>query len=462
MYVVLLHILGNFDGLAIGVFGSISLLTMTISKRQRHLQSARCFPRMTVFFAAIVGMLALGGCSLIGLPNVGTNVSGTPATPSVLAEFEGDALIGSEQDWKLRRRPLLQAAFAREIYGQFPAVQSVTTLERKSLTLDIANLDQAEQWVVRIGEPQADLQFSMVVLLPKSDGPVPLIIMQNFCGNALTFKNAAGVNPPRYGNPKECQNSIMLPLVPVIFGGAIMHPPFEKILKAGYGVAVLYAGDVVPDEPIEAEKVLTSLTPPETPKDQRTGAIAAWAWTYLRAMDALVSEPKVNIDRITLWGHSRNGKSALLAAALDPRPHSVIALQSGTAGGSLGRDDVGESIAKITEAFPHWFAPAYAAWASRQSQLPIDQHQLLALIAPRPVLLGSGRRDRWSDPHGAVRAAAGASPVYELYGGAPFRQTDLRKPDFKPNLVTYMRLGLHGVHNEDWDKALAFLAEKSK
>jgi hypothetical protein len=418
--------------------------------------------RTATSLALMMSLSVVYGCSAIGLPNVGTNVSGEPATPAILAQFEDDAAIASSQDWEFRRKPLLQRAFQSQIYGRLPSPQPVTIIERTPLTLDIANLDQAEQLVVQIGEKSADLTFSMVVLLPKSDTPAPLLVMQNFCGNALTFKNAAGVNPPHGGNPKDCQNTVMLPLVPVIFGGAIMHPPFEKILGAGYGVAVLYAGDVVPDEPVEAEKVLRRLTPLGTPPGERTGAIAAWAWTYLRAMDALASQPKIDQNRISLWGHSRNGKSALLAAALDQRPASVIALQSGTAGGSLGRDDVGESIAKITQSFPHWFAPNYAAWASRQRQLPIDQHQLLALIAPRPVLLGSGRRDRWSDPHGAVRAASGASPVYELFGQSRFQQTDLRKPDFGPGLVTYMRPGLHGIHTEDWEMALTFLSAKSK
>jgi hypothetical protein len=402
----------------------------------------------------------VASCSLIGLPNVGVRIQGPPASPAILGPFEASPAIATKSDWESSRAPALKQAFARDVYGQFPQTRPVTIIQRTTLNLDIANLGSAEQWVVQIGDAADDMTFSMVVLKPNSDKPISMIVMENFCGNALSFKSAAGVNPPRRGNPKDCQNPVMLPLVPVIFGGAIMHPPFERILGAGYGVAVLYAGDVVPDEPIEAEKILKALTPASTPSGERTGAISAWAWTYLRAMDALSSDTEVDMGRIILWGHSRNGKSAILAAAMDPRPAAVIALQSGTAGGSLGRDDVGESIAKITEAFPHWFAPNYASWATRQNQLPIDQHQLLALVAPRPILLGSGRRDRWSDPHGAVRAAAGASPVYELYGSARFTQTDLRTPDFEPQVVTYMRTGLHGVHNEDWDEALAFLEKK--
>jgi hypothetical protein len=405
-------------------------------------------------------LLLCANCGAIGLPNVAVTVEGTPASPAILGPFEGLPAISTTQDWTNTRVPALKQAFVRDVYGQFPVTRPVSIIERKTLNLNIANLGSAEQWVVQIGVPADDMRFSMVVLKPKTTKPVPIIVMQNFCGNALTFKNASGVNPPQRGNPKDCQNTVMLPLVPVIFGGAIMHPPFERILNAGYGVAVLYAGDIVPDDPSEAEKILTTLTPSGTPAGERTGAIAAWAWTYLRAIDALSSDAQIDMNRIVLWGHSRNGKSALLAAVMDPRPAAIIALQAGTAGGSIGRDDVGESIGKITEAFPHWFAPNYATWATRQSLLPVDQHQLLAMIAPRPILLGSGRRDRWSDPHGAVRAAAGASPIYELYGSPAFTQTDLRKPDLGPQIVTYMRAGLHGVHQEDWDRALEFLEKK--
>lgn len=417
-------------------------------------------PRVAAALGMGLALLCVASCSVVGLPNVATTVSGAPASPPVLASREGAPAVTSRADWEAHGAPGLRSAFQSLVYGQLPAPQPVNVVDRTQLAPDIEHLGTAEQWIVQIGDAGQDLSFAMVLLLPRSDQPVPVILMQNFCGNALSLRGVAGVNPPRRGTPPECGNSLMLPLVPVIFGGAIMTPPLDAILAAGYGVAMVYAGDVVPDDPELAEPVLAALTPPGTAPAERTGAIAGWAWTYQRTLDALAGDPRVASDRMILWGHSRNGKAALLAAAMDPRPAAVIALQAGTAGASLGRDAVGESIDQITQAFPHWFAPAYASWASRQSALPVDQHQLLALIAPRPVLLGSARRDRWSDPHGALRAAAGASPVYQLYGDQPFRQRDLRRPDFGPQLVTYMRPGLHGVHTEDWDQALAFLATK--
>jgi hypothetical protein len=114
----------------------------------------------------------------------------------------------------------------------------------------------------------------------------------------------------------------------------------------------------------------------------------------------------------------------------------------------------------MTRTYPHWFAPAFARYVGRQDQLPVDQHQLLALIAPRPVLLGGARRDSWSDPQGAVLAAAGAAPAYGLFGVGAFNQRDLREADFDFPVVTYVRPGLHGVHGSDWEVALSFLDER--
>jgi hypothetical protein len=142
---------------------------------------------------------------------------------------------------------------------------------------------------------------------------------------------------------------------------------------------------------------------------------------------------------------------------MDPRPQAVIALQSGTGGSSLDRDDVGESIEAITGSFPHWFAPRFASYAGRQGELPLDQHQLLALIAPRPILLGTARRDGWADPHGTFQAARGASPAYQLFGVPPFAQARLDEWSPKQRLAVYMRPGPHGIRRSDWQATLDFL-----
>jgi hypothetical protein len=400
--------------------------------------------------AAILAGILTTGCAAVGLPNVPLQLEGAPAAPTAPSQPDRDA-------WLRDEAPALRAAFQRDLYGAVPLPAPVTVESKASLTPLPRGASAFEQWRIAVGGPIAGAGIDLVVVLPAGRaGPAPLILMQTFCGNPAAFPGVAGVTPPRLA-PDTCSNGAMAPVARAIFGDAILGPPVERILAAGYGVALMYTGDIVPDDAAAAAPLLTALTPPGTPPDMRTGALAAWAWSYQRALDALVADPRIAADRIALWGHSRNGKAALLAAAFDPRPAAVIALQSGTGGASLGRDDVGETIAQITKGYPHWFGPRFAAFADRQSELPLDQHQLLALIAPRAILLGAGRRDRWSDPHGAVRAAQGAAPVYALFGAGPFTQVRLDRPDLSHPIVTYMRPGLHGVHDRDWDEALAFL-----
>jgi hypothetical protein len=399
---------------------------------------------------AMLAALALTGCAAVGLPDVPNRLEGAPAAPQVPAVADRDT-------WLRTEAPTLRAAFEREMYGALPAPAPVRIADRTTLAPAPAGATVFEQWRISVDGPVAGAGIDLVVVLPDTGGaPRPVILLQTFCGNSAAFPGVAGVTPPRDA-PGTCSNRTMAPVAKAIFGDAILGPPVERILAAGYGVALMYTGDIVPDEPEAAAPRLAALTPHGAPPDQRTGALAAWAWSYLRALDALAADPRIDAGRIVLWGHSRNGKAALLAAAFDQRPAAVIALQSGTGGASLGRDAVGETVAQITQAYPHWFGPRFAAYADRQGDLPVDQHQLLALIAPRPVLLGAGRRDRWSDPHGALRAAHGASGVYALFGAPPFRQDRLDRPDRAHPLVTYMRPGLHGVHASDWDEAIAFL-----
>ena len=415
---------------------------------------------MTVLAVLIgIGALGLVGCVAVRLPNVPLALTGAEASPPVLGPFHDDPPVADAQSWTDRRAPLVREAFQAEVYGRFPEAVPGVLIRSETLAPEaFSGLGRVDQLFVGLGEGARSHAFSLLLITPRAaDGPVPVILMQNFCGNPPVFPDLEGVAEPIGGAPcGSGGNSLMRAFFESIFGSAILTPPVDAILSAGYGVALFYAGEVVPDDDQTAPAALARL--PTTDQGAPTGAIAAWAWSFSRAVDVLSADPRIDAGQIVLWGHSRNGKAALLAAAFDPRPAAVIALQPGTGGGSLQRDGVGETIADITETYPHWFTPAYAAFAGNEQALPVDQHQLLALIAPRPVLLGAGRRDRWSDPQGAFEAARGASPVYALFGAPPFTQTDLQTPDFNHPLVTYMRGGLHGVHREDWEIALTFLS----
>ncbi|MET0545886.1 MAG: hypothetical protein ABWZ40_06220, partial [Caulobacterales bacterium] len=171
----------------------------------------------------------------------------------------------------------------------------------------------------------------------------------------------------------------------------------------------------------------------------------------------LSSDPRFDKKRMVLWGHSRNGKSALVAAAFDPRVSGVIAHQSGRGGAALTRSTLGETVAEITEKYPYWFAPDFKNYAGMEQSLPIDQHQLIALIAPRPVLFTGGRSDGWADPEGAFRAIQGAQPAYQLMGSDGLKQPDMKHPDLTGDLSFYIRGGNHGSTTYDWNMFLDWM-----
>ena len=406
-------------------------------------------------------VISLGGCALAGLPNAPLHPKAQAhAAPPALAPFEGDGPVGDFAHWQNMRTPLLRAAFSETIYGAYPAPMGVHIRAREIIAAHaFGGLGSVEQWEIGLGEDAGAprFRFHLALVLPRAaKRPAPIILMENFCGNAAALRKFRGISAPANGGCETGWFSRLM--VTSIFGSRIQEPPFHQALRRGYGIAAFYAGEIVPDAPGPATfAALEALTPAGTAPDQRTGAILAWAWAYSRAYEALISDSRVDGAHVALWGHSRNGKAALAAAAFDPRLPAVIALQSGTGGASLGRDEVGESTEQITEAYPHWFAPAYRAYAEHHGDLPVDQHQLIALIAPRPVLIGGARRDVWGDPNGALAALHGADPVYQLAGAPPFDQTDPRKPEMDKPLVYFWRPGFHGVHQSDWDRALDFL-----
>jgi hypothetical protein len=278
-------------------------------------------------------------------------------------------------------------------------------------------------------------------------------VVQNFCGNALAlhkrYDEVRSLTPP----PDLCEGFLKAP-AGIILGRWIDGPPLERVLERGYAVAVVYAADLVPDEAAASKPALSRLYGSDA---ETGGALAAWAWLYDALGGVLAREPGLDGAPVVAWGHSRNGKAALLAGAVYPRIAGVISHQSGRGGAALNRSDTGETIAQITRTYGFWFSPRYGDFAGRVGEMTVDQHQLLALIAPRPVLLGAGDRDRWSDPAGAFRAAQGAAPVWRLYGKPGLDQTRLSEPDLTRPLATFMRKGTHGVTTRDWDYFLDWL-----
>jgi hypothetical protein len=226
------------------------------------------------------------------------------------------------------------------------------------------------------------------------------------------------------------------------------------IMKRGYALASVFPSEFIPDTADGGVAAINTMFADQDAAT-RTHAIMAWAAGYSLLSEYLKSDE--GFATTIAYGHSRFAKAALVAAAFDPSIDAVVAHQSGTGGASLSRDKTGEGLESISKNYPHWFLPKYATYAKNKAALPVDQHQLLALIAPRPMFLGNARRDVWSDPNGAFRAAQAASISYGLYGSQGLRQKTLKDFDPSADIAFWLRPGTHGVVKEDWPAFLEFL-----
>ena len=402
----------------------------------------------------------LAACTPLGLNTVSTSIAReAPATPDALGPFEGDPAVASPADWTTRRAPALRRAFEDHVYGPIPTELKGAEVGRRVVDQNFAGgAGVLEEIDVRVGEGEDAPRYRIALALPRrarADAPVPLILEENFCGNPGTMDSKL-LSPPKAS--WSCDNHGPIgAVIRLIFGKYITHGPDREILERGYAYATLFPSELVDDGAKTAQAGLERFAKLLPPGRQPTGALAVWAATFGYSLDVLDKDRRIDASRTAAFGHSRHAKAALVAAAVDPRIEGVIAHQSGKGGGTLTRSHAGESVAQITKSYPYWFSPTYAAYADKEGEIPIDQHQLIALIAPRPVLLGNGWKDVWSDPNGSYRAAIGAQPVYRLLGAKGLMQTAIGDAKQRGEIDFYMRPGAHGIRVIDWDYFLDWL-----
>ncbi len=358
--------------------------------------------------------------------------------PDALTMQDGRKVTTPEQ-WYHERRPELLELFETEMYGKAPGriegmhweiVEEGPAFDGKALRRQVRLFYAPHKYITILMYLPAD-----------SQGPVPAFMGLNFDGNATVAPDPGILYPEphyarSYGVYKEQPR-----------GSRASRWPVEDILTRGYALVTFHTFDVDPDFDDGFRNGATPLIYRQGqnyPEPDQWGTLSAWAWGMSRVLDYLEHDPGVDATRVAAIGHSRLGKTALLAAARDQRFAMAVSNDSGCGGAALSRRRYGETIRFITGNFPHWFCGNFFKYVDNEDALPFDQHEFLALIAPRPLYVASAEDDSWTDPIGERLAFQGAQAVYDFLG-------------LDRSLTEYhIREGGHELTREDWLRYLSF------
>ena len=371
--------------------------------------------------------------------------------PDPLIQMNGRR-VTSKREWVNQRRPELKQLFQHYMYGQLPPAPAKIefSVERVDKKFFGGKATKKEVWI-SFGSTNQPRIHLLVVTPNGRTKPVPVFLGMNFCGNHAVVNDPTMPISPAwfYNSCKGCTNNHA---TEASRGSELDNWAIEQSIDRGYAVATFYSGDVVPDIADAIDAARAQLGSPDC------GAIAAWAWGFHRGVDYLVTDRAIDTKRIAVVGHSRNGKTALLAAALDERIALAIPLQAGCGGTAPSRGKVGESVKQINDRFPHWFNAEFKKFNEQPERLPFDQHALIALVAPRPVLLANATEDQWANPDGQFTMLQAADPVYRLLKAGGLNAA--RMPEtgrlIDSPLGYYIRPGKHSMTRDDWKVFLDF------
>ena len=387
--------------------------------------------------------------------------------PDPLVMFDGTRVTTPEQ-WQTRRKPELKALFAHYMYGAMPPAPHITATVRSVNDKCLDGKATLKQISIALG-PQGCPPIELMLITPnqRADAKPPAVFVGlNFGGNH-TVLNDPNIRLPENWLPNGT-GVVNNKATDAGRGTAASYWAVDRIIERGYALATFYYGDVAPDRPDFTGGVFPyfAVNGHATHQPEDWGAIAAWAWGLQRTVDYLVTDPAVNAKRIIVFGHSRNGKAALLAGALDERIAAIVANMSGCGGAAPSRchNPAAETVTRINTSFPHWFNANFHAFNGQEEKLPFDQNCLIALCAPRPVLLSCGTEDQWANPPGQFDTLLAARPVYRLLGKAGLLDgvtSPVMDKRVGNELSYYLRDTKHLVDPAWWDIFMDF-AERLK
>ena len=380
------------------------------------------------------------------------------ALPDPLLLKNGEPVTSSAM-WHEQRVPEIRGLFEHYVYGYMPPPAPVQT------TIDNVDSNFMEGRAVKklitlTYGPDSTPPLQLLLVIPsESPDPAPVFLGLNFLGNHSVLDDSS-IPLTEAWMPQRGDGVVNHRATDEARGGMASRWNIEEVVDRGFAVATFYHGDLDPDKDDFEDGVHASI--PLEGSTERTdtswGALAAWAWGIHRAVDYLLTDPDIDSDRIAVLGHSRNGKAALWAGATDPRIALVISNQSGCGGAALSRRKMGETVADINTRFPHWFNRTFWQFNDKEEFLPIDQHMLIAMMAPRPVLVASAEDDAWADPEGEFLALQAAEPVYAMLGYAGLNRENMPGTNqlVGAELGYHIRPGGHGVGPVDWDVFIEF------
>lgn len=374
--------------------------------------------------------------------------------PDPLVCADGSRVTNSEM-WLQKRRPEILELYRENIFGRSPEVgTNVTFNVWETATNALGGTATRKQIEINFSGT-ADGPFAHLLLYtPAGKISAPTFFCLAFGGNYTVIDDPAIAIFPEW-NWKTKQFG--MPKNPMR-GSAARNWKISEAIARGYGIAIVNYNEIEPDLSGGAGFKFGVHKNFPTPEKNGWGAIGAWAWGASRALDYLQADRDVDAARVILFGHSRLGKTVLWAGAQDPRFAAIIANCSGEMGASLSRRDYGETVNDVARSFPYWMAGNFKKYSGHWTNLPVDSHSLLALIAPRPLFLNSGSEDKWGDPHGEFLAARAAAPVYELFGKSGISEKEFPPLDQPLRHAVWFNchVGKHDVLPSDWDKFLDF------
>jgi pimeloyl-ACP methyl ester carboxylesterase len=312
--------------------------------------------------------------------------------PDPLVSTNGTPVTTADQWTNSRRKEVLEL-FRTHVYGRVPETSYKksfeVTHEDSQAMHGAATLRQVS---IRIARGDKSIVIRVNLFFPnKTSQPVPAFVL--ICNRG----------PENIDATRQTKSEFW---------------PAEEGIARGYAMAAFLNADADPDRHDGFQDGIHGVLDDGPRPADAWGTIAAWAWGASRVLDYLETVPQLNARQVAVIGHSRGGKTALWAAAEDQRFAMAVSNDSGCGGASLSRRRFAgrEQVERIVKSFPHWFCSAFSNYADHEDDLPIDQHELIALIAPRAVAVGSAAEDLWADPRGEFLSVVNAAPVYALFG----------------------------------------------